>query len=67
MSSILPKNNFAASPSVPDSIFDRSRMSLDQVQQIGAGTVDRAGKLHLLRRQIPVRVSLSCCPSRGCC
>ena len=41
---------------VPDSIFDRSRMSLIRFEQVGAGAVDRARELDLLGREVAVRV-----------
>ena len=53
MSSRLAKKTSSASTvTVPDSIFDRSRMSRDQVQQVRAGAVDGARELDLLRREV---------------
>ena len=37
---------------VPDSIFDRSRMSLISIKQIVARRMDRLGELDLFRRQV---------------
>jgi len=45
----------ASTETVPDSIFDRSRMSLIQVQQVRSCAVYRAGKLDCLGVQIPCR------------
>src|SRR5438105_14639940 len=52
---LVKKMSSTSTDTVPDSIFDRSRMS-DQVQEISAGAMDRAGELDLLRAQIAVRV-----------
>ena len=41
---------------VPDSIFDRSRMSLISIEQVVAGRVDRLGELGLLGGQVAVGV-----------
>jgi len=46
----------ASTVTVPDSILERSRMSLMRFKRSVAGTVDGARKLHLLRRQVRVRI-----------
>ena len=41
---------------VPDSIFDRSRMSLMSVEQVGAGGMDVLGEVDLLVGQVAADV-----------
>ena len=46
----------ASTDTVPDSIFERSRMSLIRFKQIAAGAVNRAGELDLAPGKIAIRV-----------
>ena len=50
------KTSSASTDTVPDSIFDKIENVADQVQQVGARAMNRAGELDLFRSQVAVGV-----------